>query len=142
MARRKTERDKELRDNAHLLRAWKRWHREQLEEALADVHADVMRRLMAQLKNLGSARELVAFIDAQDWAAVDADTRAIALHEINDAITKLRVRQGIKPIDDALVELGQPLRAFQLIKKIVTNFPQFAGEPPPGYGTTPDKTGS
>ena len=28
-------RDQELADNAHLLRAWKRWHREQLDEVLA-----------------------------------------------------------------------------------------------------------
>src|SRR5215469_10605296 len=46
---------KALADRAHLLRAWRRWHVEQLEEALADVHADVMSRLMAQLKDLHSA---------------------------------------------------------------------------------------
>jgi len=44
------QRDRELADNAHLLRAWKRWHTEQLEEALAGVHRDVLERVMAQLK--------------------------------------------------------------------------------------------
>ena len=65
---------KTLADRAHLLRAWRRWHVEQLEEALADVYAYVMSQLMAQLEKLRSARELVDFISAQDWNAVDADT--------------------------------------------------------------------
>ena len=109
---------KALADRAHLLRAWRRWHVEQLEEALADVHADVMSRLMAQLEELRSARELVDFISAQDWESVDADTRAIALFEINRAITALRERQKLPPIYDALP--GEPLTAFQIIREIIT----------------------
>ena len=83
---------KALADRAHLLRAWRRWHREQLKEALAGVHGAVLERLMAKLKDLRSARELVAFIEAQDWACVDSDTRAIALFEIDRAIVALRER--------------------------------------------------
>ena len=116
--RRKSEKDKKLADDARLLRAWRRWHVEQLEEALADVHADVMSRLMAQLEELRSARELVDFISAQDWESVDADTRAIALFEINRAITALRERQKLPPIYDALP--GEPLTAFQIIREIIT----------------------
>jgi len=116
--RRKSEKDKKLADDARLLRAWRRWHVEQLEEALADVHADVMSRLMAQLEELRSARELVDFISAQDWESVDADTRAIALFEINRAITALRERQKLPPIYDALP--GKPLTAFQIIREIIT----------------------
>ena len=116
--RRKSEKDKKLADDARLLRAWRRWHVEQLEEALADVHADVMSRLMAQLEELRSARALVDFIAAQDWESVDADTRAIALFEINRAITALRERQKLPPINDALP--GKPLTAFQIIREIIT----------------------
>ena len=76
--RRQSAKDKELEDNARLLR---KWHAKQLEEALAGLHADVLGRLMAQLKDLRSARELVASIEAVDWATVDADTRAVALFE-------------------------------------------------------------
>lgn len=122
--------DKELADNAKLLRAWRKWHTDQLAEALVGLHADVMNRLMTQLKELRSAHELVAFIETQDWAAVDADTRLIALHQINTAITKLRVRAEQDPIDDALP--GQPLRAFQLIRNIINpsnnRFPATCGE--------------
>ena len=89
MAPRKFEKDKELADE-RLMRMWRRYHAEQLEQALAEIHSDVMKRLMAQLEDLRSARALVDFIAAQDWESVDADTRAIALFEINRAITALR----------------------------------------------------
>ena len=123
--------EKELADREKLLRvrAWRKWHREQLEQALAGLHGDVLGRLMAQLKDLRSARELVASIEAVNWATVDADTRAVALFEINRAITKLRERSVQESIDDALP--GEPLRAFQAIRKIITSFPPPAGEAQP-----------
>src|SRR5262249_32924778 len=130
--RSKSEKEQKLADNADLLRAWRAYHREQLEQALAGVHANVIGRLMAQLKDLHSARELVAFIEAQDWSAVDADTRLVALHEGNSAITRLRERMGLPPIDDALP--GEPLRAYQLIRTIMNQFPAPAGRPRPGSG--------
>jgi len=132
MKRSKSEKGQKLADSARLLRAWRAYHREQLEQALAGVHGDVMGRLMAQLKNLRSARELVAFIEAQDWSEIDADTRLIALHEINTAITRLRERMGLPPVEDALP--GEPLRAYQLIRNILNQFPAPAGRPRPGSG--------
>jgi len=88
--RRKSAKDKELEDNARILCAWKKYHRERLEKALAGVHHAVLTRMMVQLENLKSARELVDAIAAEDWSTVDADTRLVALHEINVAIVKLR----------------------------------------------------
>ena len=124
MSPRKSEKDKEVADREKLLRAWRRWHGEQLKEALAGVHGDVLRRLMAQLENLRSARELVDAISAEDWAAVDADVRLTALHEINRAITKLRERLDEEtPIDDGVV--GD--NAFRAIKKIFESFPHQRG---------------
>jgi hypothetical protein len=73
MKRRKSEKDQELTDRNHLFRAWRRWHRERLEKALAGVHGAVLARLMAQLKNLSEARELVAAVAAEDWSVIDAD---------------------------------------------------------------------
>ena len=123
----KTKNEKELADNAYLLRAWKKFHRDELTEALVGLHRDVMGRLMAHLKQLRSARELVAFIEVQDWSAVDARTRLVALHEINSAICALRERLGRPPIDDALP--GEPLRAYQVIRNIMNQFPAIAGRP-------------
>jgi hypothetical protein len=130
--KRKSEKDKKLVDDARLMRSWRAWHREQLEGALTGVHGNVMERLIAQLKDLRAARELVAFIEAQDWSAVDVNTQLIALHEINAAITQLRERAGQEPIDDALP--GEPLRAFQVIRNIMHQFPAQAGRPRPGTG--------
>ena len=129
MKRCQSQKDKELADQAKLTHAWRQWHADQLVEALTGLHRDVMARLMEHLKELRSARELVAFIEAQDWSTIDAHTRFVALHEINQAIAKLRERADLAPIDDALP--GQPLRAFQLIRKIINQFPASAGRPSP-----------
>jgi hypothetical protein len=82
---------------------------------------------MAQLKELRTARELVNFISAQDWSVVDDDTRAIVLHQINRAVTALRERQGLAPIDDALP--GEPLTAFQIIRETINQFPVHTERP-------------
>jgi hypothetical protein len=132
MARLKSQKDKMLADDERLMRMWRKWHREQLEEALTGPHAEVMGQLMVRLKDLHSARELVTFIETQDWSAIDADTRLIALHQINTAITKLRELAELEPIDDALWH--EPPRAFQLIKKIITSFPPSVGRPSPTTG--------
>jgi hypothetical protein len=124
--RRRTAQEQKLADDAHLLRAWKKFHGTELEAALIGLHRDVMGRLMAHLEQLRSARDLVAFIEAQDWSAVDAHTRLIALHEINAAICTLREKQGLPAIDDALP--GEPLRAYQTIHGIITKFPARSGE--------------
>jgi len=132
MKRRKSEKERKLADDARLMRAWRNWHAEQLQEAFVGLHRDVMGRLVAELKDLKSARELVAFIDAQDWSAVDANTRLIVLHEVNAAIMRLREHLGQPPIDDALWH--EPLRAFQLIRNIMNQFPASVGEPTSGDG--------
>src|SRR5262249_10294031 len=113
---------KELHDNARLLRWWKAWHREQLEQALDGMHGDIMRGLMAQLKDLHSARALVDFISARDWSRVDANTRMIALHESNRGIAALRSKSGLEPISDPLP--GERDNAYRIIKNLFNSFPQ------------------
>jgi hypothetical protein len=126
MKRRRTAEEKELADRARLLRWWKKFHREQLEEALAGVHRDVLERVMAQLKDLKSARELVNAMAAEDWSVVDADTRLIVLHELNVAVCKLREKHNQEPIDDPLPD--QPDNAFRIIKNLFNSFPPRVGE--------------
>src|SRR5262245_12959325 len=125
MARRwsKKEEEKELADRERLLHAWHRWHAEQLETALDGIHGDIMRGLMTQLKDLRSARALVEFIDSRDWSRVDVNTRMVALHEINNAITRLREHMNPKePIGDPLPD--QPESAFQIVKRILSFRPR------------------
>jgi hypothetical protein len=123
----KQERERERAGDAKMFRAWKAFHHEQLAEALTGLHRDVIARLMAHLKKLRSARELVEFIDAQDWSAVDASTRLVALHEINAAIIKLRESQRLPPIDDPLWH--EPLNAFLRIRETMNQFPAHVGRP-------------
>jgi predicted ABC-class ATPase len=116
--RRRTAKENELADNARLLRAWRRHHAEKLEEALSGVSGAVMARLMEQLKNLGAARELVAFVAAQDWSQVSANDRLTALHEINSAICRLRESAGLPPLDDGIP--GERDNAYRLVKRILS----------------------
>jgi hypothetical protein len=121
---RKSEKEKELRDNAHLLRTWRRWHREQLDEVLAGPHGTAVAQVVAFLKHMqpGSASALIALLRDFDWSEMDAGVRLVVLHEINEAITRLRERAGLAPIDDALP--GQRLNAFLRIREHL--FPQKA----------------
>jgi len=126
----KTSSDKRLVDRAKLTRAWRKWHDEQFEEALAGMHRSVFERLMEQLEDLRSARELLNHVASEDWSVIDQKTRAIALFEINRAITQLREKSGLPPIDDAIGD--EPLRAFAIIKKLINRFPAPAGKPAAG----------
>ena len=126
--RRNSERGKKLADDARLLRAWRNWHAEELAEALAGPHRHVLEPLMQLLKNLDlhPSNALVDFIRARDWSAIDAQTKLVVLHEINTAITTLRTRNGMAPIDDAL--WGERATVFQLIRLMIV---PLNGKPPP-----------
>jgi hypothetical protein len=52
-----------------------------------------------------------------DWASIPYDTRLVVVHEVNTAITKIREKRGLEPIDDALP--GEPDTPFRMIKTIV-----------------------
>jgi hypothetical protein len=69
-----------------------------------------------------SAPALIALLHEFDWSQMSAEVRFTVLHEINEAITRLRERAGLAPIDDA--PPGQRLNAFLLIKE--TLFPRKA----------------
>jgi hypothetical protein len=126
MTRRRSKEQEQLADDAYLLRAWKKFHDDELAAALAGPHREVMSRLMALLKDLYSARELVAFIESVDWGEIDCDTQLVALHEINQAICSLRERMDQPPIEDALP--GEPPRAYQVIREIINPVSRISGE--------------
>jgi hypothetical protein len=119
MTRPKSDKDKKLADDARLLRAWKAFHREERETALAGPHAAVLSELFRMFKNLAHVRpsQLIGFIRSVDWTAVDYETRMVVVHELDNAITKFREKQGKDPIDDNLP--GEPDTPFRTIKAIV-----------------------
>jgi hypothetical protein len=137
MKRRKSEKEqKKLADDARLLRWWKAWHREQREAVLVGPHATTLSelfRMFSAIKHVTPA-QLVGFISAIDWSAIDYQTRLIVLHEVNSAIIKFRESQKLDPFDDPLP--GRPDNVFRIIKNLFNSFPPRAGEPAPGNGRT------
>ena len=116
---RKPQLEKELRDNAHLLRAWKRWHADQLNEVLAGPHGAAVALVVGFLDGMEpqSAPALIALLDQHDWGQIDHNVRYVLLHEINSKITALRERSGLPPIDDALP--GERDTGFLIIRALL-----------------------
>lgn len=107
---------------------WRRWRKERLDALLAGPHAVAAGELVTFLNamTLEDGTRLVEFVRAAGWVSADADTKFEVLSLINAAITALRERLDQEPIDDALP--GEPLRAFQLIRRVLSNqFPAPAG---------------
>jgi len=125
MKRQRTAQEKKLADDARLMRAWRAFHREEREAALAGPYAVTLAELFRMFANLVHVQpaQLVGFIGAIDWAAIDYQTRLTVLHELNTAITAFREKRGLEPIDDNLP--GDPDTPFRTIKAIL--FPSNEG---------------
>jgi len=139
--KRRTAKEQELADNARLLRAWKKFHRDERDAVLAGPHARTLAELFRMFANIECVQpaQLIGFIGAIDWAAIDFETRLTVLHEVNAAITKYREKRGLNPIDDPLP--GAPPNAFQVIRKILNQFPAMSQETPPTWGGPPEHSG-
>jgi hypothetical protein len=111
--------ERKLADDAYLLRTWKRWHREQLEEALAGPHRVIAVQVVEFLKTMtpASANALLALMRTQTWSDVDADTKFTLLHEINSAISRMREKNDMPVIDDPLPH--ERLSVFLTIKQML-----------------------
>jgi hypothetical protein len=118
MKRRNTAQEKKLADDARLLRWWKTWHREQRDLVLAGPHGAVLAELfrMFMFKNLQHVQpsQLIGLVGSIDWAVIDADTKLVTLHELNAAITRLREKHNMEPIDDT-VSSETPFRTIKAI---------------------------
>jgi hypothetical protein len=113
------QKEKELADNARLLRAWKKFHKEERETVLAGPHAVTLSelfRMVANLKHVQPA-QLIGFVRSIDWSVIDYATRLVVVHEINDAITAYRTKRGLDPIADNLP--SEPESPFRTIRAIV-----------------------
>lgn len=96
MKRLPRDQEKELADQARLLKAWRAWHAEQLANAIAGTHGTIIAELMTLLDRLelNSAAALLDFMRRSDWSSVSYDTRLTVLHHINDRITRRRAAQS------------------------------------------------
>jgi hypothetical protein len=107
---------KEVEDQSRLFRAWRAWHQEQLEAALAGAHGTLIAELMAVLDRLelSSSAALLQLMNRPGWDNLNVDARFEVLHRINTQIVKMRERNGFPAIDDPLP--GQPDNVFRRIK--------------------------
>jgi hypothetical protein len=64
-----------------------------------------------------SASALIALLHEYDWSATSPAVCLVVLHQINQAITKLRERSGMTPIDDALPPHANT--AFLIIRELL-----------------------
>ena len=137
MKRHSTAQEKKLADDARLLRAWKKFHAEEKAVVLAGPHGSTLAELFRMLANLQHVQpsQLIGYARSIDWAMIDHDTKLTALHEVAAAITKFREKRGLPPIDDSLG--NAPPNAFQIIRKILTEFPASLQEGPPRRGPYP-----
>jgi hypothetical protein len=92
---------------------------EQREVVLAGPHGAVLSELFRMFKNLEHMQpsQLIGFAQSIDWAVIDYDTKLVVVHELNNAITTLREKHDLEPIDDGLP--GDPGTPFRTIKTIV-----------------------
>jgi len=107
---------KEVEDQSRLFRAWRAWHQEQLEVALAGAHGALITELMVMLDQLEltSSAALLQLMNRPGWDNLDVDARFEVLHLINTRIAKMRERNGFAPLDDPMP--GQPDNVFRRIK--------------------------
>jgi hypothetical protein len=121
-------RTQKLTNDARRLGAWRAWHHEEREAALAGPHGAVLHKLFRMFKNLQRLRpvQLIDLARTIDWASVDYDAKLTVVHECNMAIAKFREVHGLAPFDDG--SPGEPDTPFRANKAIVlAPFPSCKG---------------
>jgi hypothetical protein len=111
---------KEIQNDSRLLRAWKRWHAEQLAIALQGPHGAIVAEIVDFLSHKmtpKSAPQLLKILQGHDWRLVDADVRLVILHEINNASARLREHLKLPPFDDSLP--GEQPTLFELVRALL-----------------------
>jgi hypothetical protein len=115
----KSEKDKKLADDARLLRAWRKFHREELDAVLAGPHRLALGELFRMFENLQHVQpvQLIGFVQSIDWSVIDYTAKLVVLHEFNKAVAAVRAKHRLDPINDPLP--GQPESPFRTIRAIV-----------------------
>ena len=91
--------EKELADQARLVREWKAWHAEQLADALAGAHRATIAELMMLLDQLelSSAAVLLDYMQRSDWSSVSYDSTPHGVasgQSIDHALTRAQRHAG------------------------------------------------
>src|SRR5262249_19153641 len=111
--------EKKLAEREQMHRLWKRHRAERIEELLKGPYAKAAHALIVFLGTMKLVDEaaLIDQVKCGPWRTADADTRFEILSLINAALTTLRERADLPPIDDALP--GEPLTTFLVIRELL-----------------------
>jgi len=112
-----TAQEQESINKRRQLRLHNKWRRERVMEHLARPYTREFRELKAVLQGLTitSGPHLVAYVRQKRWLkTAPYMTRAIVLSLIDASISRLRIRNGLAPIDDSLP--GEEPSTFELIR--------------------------
>ena len=109
-------------ERQQLNKAWRKWRMEQRERLLAGPFGVDAQALLDFLETmtLESADDLIALVERGPWRQADADIRFELMHLIHSAITAVRERNGLSPLDDPLPWSDEPPTAFQIIHKALS----------------------
>jgi hypothetical protein len=108
--------EKAIAEDSEQMRRYKRIWRAEYQALLDGPHGQNLRALMKVLKDLTleSAPELFRTLEETGFAYADSYTRFLVLALIDEGICRMRVRNGLSPIDDSL--LGEELTVFEICR--------------------------
>ena len=112
--------EKAIAEDSEQLRRYRRAWKTEVDQLLQGPHASSLYHLMQILKNLTpeSASSLFEGLDQVNWFRdTDAYFRFIAIGLIDEAICRMRVREGLSPIDDSLP--GEPPTVFEICRAVL-----------------------
>jgi hypothetical protein len=89
-------------DDEILVREWKRWRQEEVQQALAGPHAERLAELIAKLKAAPSWDAIDAAVFLKPWQEVDRHTKALAVRMVHAFVVHLREKAGLCPYDDPI----------------------------------------
>jgi hypothetical protein len=116
---REEKRDRVLRERDTMFRRWRRFHREELEQALRGPWGEDLSELLEFLTKMGpeDGQALIDLVKRQGWAAAGSGNKYLVLREIDQRIIRLREGMGLTPIDDGLPWGEEEDTVFTTIKK-------------------------
>jgi hypothetical protein len=109
--------EKAVAEDSEQMRRYQRFRRGEIQALLDGPHGQGAQRLMKILKQLTpqSAEALFRVLEHVNWFRdADDDTRFLVLGLIDEAICRMRVRDGRSPIDDSLP--GEPPTVFEICR--------------------------
>lgn len=110
--------EKELEEQDILTRQWRRWRKKRLQALLDGPFGKDVRGLIRFMDTmtLSSAPAFLKVVTEATWAKeMSLNERHELLSVISARITKLRLKEGLPPFDDALFD--EPPKAFEIIKE-------------------------